>query len=322
MTKTAFIFPGQGSQFIGMGLELYDAFPEAREVFDRADALLGFSLTEIMFGSGGEIYEEIETLKKTEFTQPALFTHSAAAMRVLESSDDRPDMTAGHSLGEYSALVAAGAIDFEEGLRIVRQRGLLMGKAGSRRAGTMAAVLGLDDSVVDHVCNRATSSDQVVVVANYNSVGQVVISGDVEAVERATILAKEAGARKAVILPVSGAFHSPLMEHAREGLEEVLMGLEIQPPTCPVYLNVTAQPATEAEEIRTRLIEQLTAPVRWSHTLTAMEEAGAGRFLEVGTGRVLTGLVRRTLGRETETAHAGTSADMQKILEAASISES
>lgn len=305
-----------------MGHELYEGFSEARQVFDRANEILGFSLSEIMFGAGGQTYEEIEILKKTEFTQPALFTHSAAAMRILESADHQPDMTAGHSLGEYSALVAAGAIEFEDGLRIVRERGLLMSQAGNEAKGTMAAVLGLDDSVIDSVCSQATTENQVVVAANYNSVGQVVISGDVEAVERATALAKEAGARKAVVLPVSGAFHSPLMEHAREGLEAALMKLAIRPPNCPVYLNVTAKPATEPEEIRIRLIEQLTAPVRWSQTLTSMQEAGADRFLEVGSGKVLTGLVRRTLGRETETAHAGTHVDMQKLLEAASISES
>ncbi len=305
-----------------MGHELCEGFSEARDVFERANEILGFSLTDIMFGAGGETYEEIEILKKTEFTQPALFTHSAAAMRILESADHQPDMTAGHSVGEYSALVAAGSIEFEEGLRIVRERGLLMSKAGNERKGTMAAILGLEDSVVDGVCSQATTGNQVVVAANYNSVGQVVISGDVEAVERATTLAKKAGARKAVVLSVSGAFHSPLMKHAREGLEEAIMKLEIRQPKCPVYLNVTAKPATEPSEIRVRLIEQLTAPVRWSQTLTSMQEAGVDRFLEVGSGKVLTGLVRRTLGRQTETAHAGTHVDMQNILEAASISES
>jgi len=305
-----------------MGRELCEGFSEAREVFDRANEILGFSLTEIMFGAGGEIYEEIALLKKTEFTQPALFTHSVAAMLILNSADHRPDMCAGHSLGEYSALVAAGSIEFEDGLRIVRERGLLMSKAGNDRKGTMAAILGLDDTVVDGVCKQATTEQQVVVAANYNSPGQVVISGDTEAVERATALAKETGARKAVLLPVSGAFHSPLMEYAREGLEAALRNLEIKSPTCPVYLNVTAEPATEPEEIRARLIEQLTAPVRWSQTLTSMKETGADRFLEVGSGKVLTGLVRRTLGRDTESAHAGTYEDMQNLLEAASISES
>lgn len=301
-----------------MGVELYNNFPESKQIFDRADEILGFSLTSILFGEGGDPDAETARLRKTEFTQPALFTHSVAAVAALASAGFAPDVAAGHSLGEYSALVTAGAIGFDDGLRIVRERGLLMGEAGTRRPGTMAAIIGLDDDAVDSVCLEATTSDAVVVAANYNSVGQVVLSGDTSAVERATELAREAGARKAVILPVSGAFHSPLMEYAREGLAEALFDLKIEQPNCPVFLNVTAQSAIEPDEIRTRLIEQLTAPVRWSQTLAAMHMDGATNFIEVGPGKVLSGLVRRTLGREVQTSQAGTDADIRTIFETTS----
>ena len=315
MEKTAFIFPGQGSQFVGMGRALYDSFSIAKNIFDSADEILGFSLTDIMFGLGGNEEEEAAKLKKTEFTQPALFTHSAAATAVLRESNVYPQMTAGHSLGEYSALFAAESLEFEDGLQIVRKRGQLMGAAGIERPGTMAAILGLDDSVVEDVCNQASSTEFVVVAANYNSVGQIVISGDVQAVEKAVELATEAGARRALILPVSGAFHSPLMNHAREGLGSALEQLSISEASCPVFLNVTAQPSSDPAEIRLRLGEQLISPVRWSQSLVAMKENGASRFVEVGTGKVLSALVKRTVGREMVTAQAGTDADMMQLIQ-------
>lgn len=307
---TAFLFPGQGSQVVGMGADLYERFPEAREIFDEADRLLGFPLTERMFGAGGDAEAEQAALTQTDVTQPALYVHSLAANAVLATRGHQPDMAAGHSLGEYSALAAAGALDFVEGLRLVRLRGQLMARAGDERPGAMAAVLGLDGDVLERVCAEA-STDGVVQPANFNAPGQIVISGDVDAVQRASEAAKEAGARRVVPLPVSGAFHSPLMEYARAGLAEALGSAEIRPPRCPVYLNVTAAPTKEPDEIRRRLLEQLTAPVRWAQSLEAMRRDGAERFVEVGAGNVLVGLARRTLGREIETATAGTADELE-----------
>ena len=311
---TAFLYPGQGSQFVGMGRDLYEVFPEARARFDAADALLGFSLTGTMFGNGGDAEAEAAALRQTDVTQPALYVHSLAAMAVLERRGARPDMAAGHSLGEYSALAAAGAVAFEDGLRVVRLRGRLMAEAGTARPGAMAAVLGVDDAVVEQVCLEATASpDSLVQPANFNAPGQVVISGDAAAVERAMALAKERGAKRVVALPVSGAFHSPLMGHARDGLASALLGLEIRPPRCPVYLNVTAAPATDPEELRARLLEQLMSPVRWAQSLARMHADGATRFVEVGAGNVLAGLARRTLGRDVETATAGTAEEVRNF---------
>ena len=305
---TAFLFPGQGAQAPGMGADLYDAHPEARSVFDEADAVLGFALTELMFG------EDADALVPTEVTQPALYAHSLAANAVLKARGLRPALAAGHSLGEWSALAAAGALSLADGLRAVRRRGELMARAGDVRPGAMSAVLGLDDDAVEAACAEATDAGEGdVVAANYNSPGQVVISGDGDAVARAGRLAEEAGARRVVALPVSGAFHSPLMAFARDGLAETLEALEIAEPSCPVVLNVTAEPTADPDEIRRRLLEQLTAPVRWAQSVRRMEAEGATRFVEVGTGRVLSGLVKKTLGRAAETVQAGTAADLDAL---------
>jgi [acyl-carrier-protein] S-malonyltransferase len=311
--KTAFLFPGQGSQYAGMGKDLYEQFPEARQVLEQADAVLEFSLTDVMFGAGKSAEDAAEALKQTEITQPALYAHSMAAMALLEGSGLKPDMAAGHSLGEYSALAAAGAISFGDGLRIVRRRGELMAEAGKKRPGVMAAVLGMEDDALVQVCREASEAGSLVQAANFNSPGQVVISGDGAAVERAMALAKERGAKRVLPLPVSGAFHSPLMGHARDGLAGALIHLDIKPPRCPVYLNVTAAPSTDPEEIRARLLEQLTAPVRWAQTLVRMQQDGANRFVEVGSGNVLSGLAKRTLGKEIETATLGTAAEIAAL---------
>jgi [acyl-carrier-protein] S-malonyltransferase len=308
---TAFLFPGQGSQSVGMGYELYEQYEEARARFEVANEMLGdVDLLTLMFGLESSITDPEEMLKQTEITQPALYAHSLAIMAVLDAEGVQPDMAAGHSLGEYSALAAVGALSFEDGLRVVRRRGELMSEAGDRRPGTMAAVLGADIAHIESVCEEiSTEGEGVVQLANYNAPGQIVISGDVDAVERAT------GAidGRAMPLPVSGAFHSPLMEYAREGLAEVLNTVTLQRPRCPVYPNVTAEPTTDPDEIRQRLTEQLRSPVRWAPTLRRMHEDGATRFVEVGTGQVLQGLVRRTLGDDVEAVGAGTPDEIEKL---------
>ena len=304
---TAFLFPGQGSQAPGMAADLYE-IPEARALLDEADDVLGFSLTELMFG------DDADALKPTEITQPALFAHSMAANAALNARGLRADLAAGHSLGEWSALAAVGAMSFADGLRAVRRRGELMAQAGDVRPGAMSAVLGLDADALDGVCIEATEAGEgEVVPANYNDPGQIVISGDGPAVERAGTMASEAGARRVVPLPVSGAFHSPLMAFAQDGLAETLDALDITAPDCPVVLNVTAEPTTDPDEIRRRLLDQLTAPVRWAQSVSRMQAEGAERFVEVGTGKVLSGLVRRTLGRDAETAQAGTAAEIDAL---------
>jgi [acyl-carrier-protein] S-malonyltransferase len=285
MSGTAFIFPGQGSQYVGMGKDLYETDPQARELFDQADAVLGISLSSLCF-EGPE-----ETLRQTQNTQPAIFVHSMVVLNAL--GDMQPDMVAGHSLGEYSALVAADVLPFADALRLVRLRGELMQNAGDRNAGTMAAVVGLGENDVVQLCREAAAHG-VVQPANFNSPGQIVISGSVPGVHAAMELAKGRGAKLVKELVVSGAFHSPLMEDASEGLRDGLARAPIHDAKIPVYTNVTAEPVTSADDIRELLFRQLTSPVRWEHIIRNMVRDGATRFLEIGPGKVLQGLVKRT----------------------------
>lgn len=285
--STAYLFPGQGSQSVGMGQSHYESNDEFAAYMDQANDVLGFDLRQIMF-EGPE-----EKLKQTEYTQPAIFLHSVALYNTL---DAQPDMVAGHSLGEFSALVVCGAVSFEDALKIVRRRGELMQQAGEQNPGTMAAVIGMEDEVVERICNQAAEQvGKEVIAANYNCPGQLVISGDVEAVEKAVALLKEEGCRLAKMLPVSGAFHSSLMQPAYDGLKESLESLEIASPDCPIYSNYTAEPTTDPAEIRTNVLKQLLNPVRWTQTLQNMGQNGADSFVEVGPGKVLQGLVKRTL---------------------------
>lgn len=287
----AYLFPGQGSQFVGMGRDHYSSDAGFKARVDEAGELLGIDLKGIMF-EGPE-----EKLKQTEFTQPAIFLHSVALFEAMNSGKKPvPDMVAGHSLGEFSALVACGAVGFAEALKIVRKRGKLMQEAGEENPGTMAAIIGMDDEAVEAVCEAAAEeTGKEVVAANYNCPGQLVISGDIGAVEKAVELAKEEGCRLAKILPVSGAFHSSLMQPAFDGLKEELEDLEIGEPSCPIYSNYTARPTTDTAEIRTNLLKQLLNPVRWTQILQQMHDDGAEVFVEVGPGKVLQGLVKRTL---------------------------
>ena len=278
--QRAYIFPGQGSQYPGMGKELYENSQEAKAMFEKANEILGFSISDIMFNGTAE------DLKQTKVTQPAVFLHSVIKAKCIE--DYRPDMVAGHSLGEFSALVACGVLDFESALKLVAVRAQAMQKACESRPGTMAAVITLPEDQIAEICN---SCNGIVVPANYNSKRQIVISGEVAAVEEACAKMKEAGARRALVLPVGGAFHSPLMESARQELADFIETIEFKTPSCPIYQNVTAKPTTDPAEIKNNLLKQLTAPVRWTHTVENMIADGAAEFIEVGPGTVLQGLV-------------------------------
>ena len=289
----AYIFPGQGAQFVGMGLDLYEQNPQAQELFETANDILNFSITDIMFEGTPE------DLKQTKVTQPAIFLHSVILSKVLGDSF-KPDMVAGHSLGEFSALVANGTLNFEDGLKLVSQRALAMQKACEIKPSTMAAVLGLDDEIVEKICNE---TEGIVVAANYNCPGQLVISGEVGAIDKACESLKEAGARRALVLPVGGAFHSPLMEPAREELASAIENTDFKDPICPIYQNVATTAVQNSNEIKKKLIAQLTAPVKWTQSVQNMVQDGAKSFIEVGPGKVLQGLVRKIASDvETESA--------------------
>lgn len=291
----AYIFPGQGAQFVGMGLDLYENHEVAQQLFEEANDILGFNITDIMFeGTPDE-------LKQTKVTQPAIFLHSVILSKVMGDSF-KPDMVAGHSLGEFSALVANGTLDFEAGLKLVSQRALAMQHACELQQSTMAAVLGLEDEQVESLCKDTPG---IVVPANYNCPGQLVISGEVEAINTACEKMKEAGAKRALVLPVGGAFHSPLMEPAREVLAKAIEGTTFNTPSCPIYQNVTTTAVTDPEEIKANLIAQLTAPVKWTQSVKQMIADGASSFTEVGPGKVLQGLVKKIdRSAETHTATA------------------
>lgn len=280
----AFVFPGQGAQFVGMGKDLYENNPVAKEMFDKANEILGFNITDLMFNGTDE------DLRQTKVTQPAIFLHSVILAKTM-GDDFNPDMVAGHSLGEFSALVAAGALSFEDGLRLVSARAQAMQKACEKTPSTMAAVLALPDAKVEELC--ASVTEGVVVPANYNCPGQIVISGSIEGVDTACAKMLEAGAKRALKLKVGGAFHSPLMEPARAELADAIAHTDFHAPKCPVYQNVNAEPQTDPETIKKNLIAQLTAPVRWTQTIQNMIAAGADTFVEVGPGAVLQGLVKK-----------------------------
>ena len=289
----AYVFPGQGAQFTGMGKDLYETSLLAKELFEKANEILGFRITDIMFEGTAE------ELKETKVTQPAVFLHSVILAKTL-GDDFKPEMVAGHSLGEFSALVANGTLSFEDGLKLVSQRALAMQKACEITPSTMAAVLGLADNIVEEVC---ASIDGVVVAANYNCPGQLVISGETSAVEKACEAMKAAGAKRALILPVGGAFHSPMMEPAREELAAAIEATTFSTPVCPVYQNVTANAVSDAAEIKKNLIIQLTAPVKWTQSVQQMIADGATLFTEVGPGKVLAGLINK-IDKEAATANA------------------
>ncbi|MBQ0095120.1 MAG: ACP S-malonyltransferase [Bacteroidaceae bacterium] len=281
----AYVFPGQGAQFQGMGKDLYEQFDWAKQLFEEANSILGFRITDIMFDGSDE------DLRRTDITQPAVFIHSVAVARSLD--DFKPDMVAGHSLGEFSALVACGALSFESGLKLVAQRARAMQKACELVPGTMAAIIGLEDSRIEQICADLNAKGMVVVPANYNSPGQVVISGSREAIAAACPLMQEAGAKRALPLTVGGAFHSPLMTPAKEELAKAISQTQFSTPVCPIYQNVDAKPHTNPDEIRENLVTQLNSPVRWTQSVLNMIADGAQEFTECGPGTVLTGLIKR-----------------------------
>ena len=279
----AFIFPGQGAQFSGMGRDMYEKSVMAQEMFEKANDILGFNITDIMFEGSAD------DLKETKVTQPAIFLHSVILGKMM-GDDFKPDMVAGHSLGEFSALVSNGALSFEDGLSLVSKRAIAMQKACELVPGTMAAVIRLEDAVVEQICE---ATEGIVVPANYNCPGQLVISGEIDAINRACEALKEAGARRAMVLPVGGAFHSPLMEPAREELAAAIVNTSFSNPTCPIYQNVTTTAVIDADEIKQNLIAQLTSPVKWTQSIKNMVADGATLFTEVGPGKVLQGLVKK-----------------------------
>ena len=282
----AFVFPGQGAQFVGMGKDLYENNPLAKELFDKANEVLGFKITDIMFeGTADE-------LKQTKVTQPAVFLHSVISALCM-GENFKPEMVAGHSLGEFSALVAAGALSFEDGLRLVHARALAMQEACEQAPGTMAAIIGLPDEKVEEICAEVSTPESVVIPANYNNPGQLVISGNVDAVNSACENMKEAGAKRALPLPVSGAFHSPLMQPAKDKLQAAIEKTEVKAPKCPVYQNVDAMPHTDAAEIKQNLIAQLTSSVRWTKSVQNMIADGATEFTECGPGKALQGMIAK-----------------------------
>lgn len=279
----AYVFPGQGAQYSGMGKEIYDTNKVGKQLFEKANDILGFDITKIMFEGTDE------ELKQTKVTQPAIFLHSTILATCL-GNEFQPDMVAGHSLGEFSALVASKAISFEDGLKLVSQRAMAMQKACEKVPSTMAAILGLEDQVIEEICSKIKG---VVVPANYNCPGQLVISGEINAVEEACEKLTEAGAKRALILPVGGAFHSPLMEPAKQELEAAIHATNFTQPICPIYQNVTADAVTDATEIKNNLIAQLTSPVRWTQTMQQMIKNGCNSVVEVGPGKVLQGLFKK-----------------------------
>jgi [acyl-carrier-protein] S-malonyltransferase len=279
----AYVFPGQGAQFIGMGKDLYDKSPLAKDIFEKANSILGFRITDLMFAGTDE------DLKQTKVTQPAIFLHSTI-LAAVPGNSFKPDMVAGHSLGEFSALVANKTLSFEDGLVLVSKRAMAMQKACERAPSIMAAILGLDDKTVEDVC---TSINEIVVPANYNSPGQIVISGSNEGIDKAIEILKEKGAKRALKLAVGGAFHSPLMEPARLELEEAIRNTNFSKPICPVYQNVNAKPSVDPETIKSNLVLQLTSPVRWTQSVLNMITDGASLFVEVGPGNVLQGLIKK-----------------------------
>jgi len=292
----AYIFPGQGSQFPGMGKELYENQPLAKDLFEKANSILGFRITDTMF-SGTE-----EELKQTKITQPAIFLHSVIQAKVMGGTFT-PNATAGHSLGEFSALVASSSLTFEDGLSLVYKRAMAMQKACESNPSTMAAILNLDDKIVEDICAEISASGEVVVAANYNCPGQLVISGSIKGVNAACEKMKAAGAKRALLLPVGGAFHSPLMEPAKKELAEAINTTIFNKPVCPVYQNVNASPVSDPSEIKKNLIAQLTAPVRWTQTIQRMAADGINSYVEVGPGKVLQGLVKK-INKEAEAVSA------------------